>query len=353
MFRQSPSPRVFLGLVGIAALAAIVAFGAVNQPSTSQAGGGLVISDVDDGLDPEDLAQSLVGPGVVIDNVEYTGDDRALGQFSGGLGIIGFELGLIMSTGQVKDAVGPNESDSTSTNLNEDGDPDLTDLVGAETFDAAVLEFDFVPDTNFITFRYVFASEEYNEFVGSQYNDVFAFFVNGENCALVPDPANPGQFLPVSINTVNNGQPGVSPVNSHLYINNDPFDPDSTGETVPTEDLLDTEFDGLTRVLSCSAEVNPGEPNSMKLAIADTADEIYDSAVFIQAGSLVAAEGQIWGDADCDGSVAIGDALKIARFLLGLSVSQTLPCPFIGQDVAVTEPGEETPTPTPEPKPEE
>jgi len=108
--------------------------------------------------------------------------------------------------------------------------------------------------------NYVFASEEYNEFVGSPYNDVVAIFVNGVNCA------NQGG-QPVSVNTINHG------VNDVLYVDN------ATG-------LRDTEMDGMTVPLTCVAPVSPGAVNHVKIAIADTSDAIWDAAVFLAAGGV-------------------------------------------------------------------
>ena len=91
------------------------------------------------------------------------------------------------------------------------GDADLDALAGegAITEDAAVLGFTFVPADPIVTFRYVFGSDEYNEFVYQGFNDVFGFFVNGENCATVPDPTDPEATSPVSIDTVNGGNPAL------------------------------------------------------------------------------------------------------------------------------------------------
>ena len=78
------------------------------------------------------------------------------------------------------------------------GDTDLDKLVpGYYTYDATVLEFDFKPTKNVIRIQYVFSSDEYNEYVGSKYNDVFGFFVNGKNIAKLPDSTN------VTINNIN------------------------------------------------------------------------------------------------------------------------------------------------------
>jgi uncharacterized repeat protein (TIGR01451 family) len=233
---------------------------------------GLTTEDLAGSLTPEDLASALVGSGVTVSNVTYVGPDVAAGSFTGGTGIIGFEDGVILSSGNIANVVGPNASDGITTANGTAGDPDLDALSGFSTFDAAVLEFDFIPDDATVFFQYVFASDEYNEFVNSSFNDVFAFFVNGANCATVEGD-------PVSINTINNGNPFGTDPRSHpeLYVNND-LD-DGGGQ-------IDTEMDGLTVVLTCQAAVAPGETNHMKLAIADASDEVLDSNVFLQGGSL-------------------------------------------------------------------
>ena len=224
---------------------------------------------VNSGITPTQLAQSLVGEGVTISNVKYTGADVAAGTFSSEANIIGFTDGIILSTGSVRSIIGPNCDSGITAENNTAGDPDLDVILGApENFsqDAAVLEFDFVPKSSTITFSYVFASDEYNEFVG-QFNDVFAFFVNGNNIALLPGVTPP---TPVSINTVNEG------ANSQFFRNND--------DQAPTP--IDTEMDGLTTVLTATAQVTANQTNHIKLAIADANDTDVDSNVFIQAGSF-------------------------------------------------------------------
>jgi len=234
-----------------------------NNPS-------LVVKPLSAALVPSDLARLLVGPGVPFTNVVYAGDVRAAGTFRGGAGIIGFERGIILGTGQVEDVVGPNTLDRTNTNLEEPGDDDLSALAGYNTKDATVLQFDFIPNKPTLSIQYVFASEEYNEFVGDPFNDVFAFFVNGTNCATIGGS-------PVSINTVNNGKPfGSGGPNSDSFINN----------VISDGGSLNTEMDGLTTVLTCTALVNPGVTNTLKLAIADTSDALVDAAVFVATGVL-------------------------------------------------------------------
>lgn len=219
-------------------------------------------------LTPEELIGNLLGSGVTVSNISYRGNDVSAGTFTGGDGIVGFESGIVLSTGSIHNVPGPNYSDSIGTGNDQPGDADLDSLLqGYTTQDATVLEFDFVPDTNVLSFQYVFASEEYNEYVEQGFNDVFGFFLNGVNVATLPDGT------PVTIDNINLNS------NSDLYINNDASD------ITPTVNI---EMDGLTKVLSVEANVNPGVTNHMKLAIADVGDSIYDSNIFLRANSFAA-----------------------------------------------------------------
>jgi hypothetical protein len=220
-------------------------------------------------LTAQQLANQLVGGGVQISNVKYTGAAVAAGTFHSTSNIIGFTDGIILSTGSIRSVAGSNCTSGIAGFNFTAGDPDLTAILGAghTTNDAAVLEFDFIPKTSTLTFSYVFASDEYNEFVGS-FNDVFAFFVNQINIALLPGITPP---TPVSINNVN------MTTNPQFFRNNDTLFPNA---------LIDTEMDGLTTVLTATAQVNANQTNHMKLAIADADDNDVDSNVFIEAGSL-------------------------------------------------------------------
>lgn len=246
---------------------------------------GLVVVDLNHGATASGLAQTLAGDGVTVSNVTFRGTNNAAGTFTGGTGIIGFESGVILGTGSVqtlptttgfcgppgKGVEGPNECPDDTTVNNTAGDADLTALAGSATHDAAVLEFDFVPQNSSVQFRYVFSSNEYTEFVNSEFNDTFGFFVNGVNCALVP-----GTSLPVSINTINGGRPlGTNPQHPQFYRDN---------SAAPS---INAEPDGFTTVLTCDAAVNAGVANHLKLAIADGSDAILDSDVFLEAGSIV------------------------------------------------------------------
>jgi hypothetical protein len=246
--------------------------------------GGIVTDDLrDTSLSAAQLAQSLVGPGVTISNVTFTGSPWAAGTFTGGTGILGFGTGVVLSNGAVSNVIGPNCSTGITQSNATPGDTDLSNLIGQITNDASVLEFDFVPTSPTISFQYVFASDEYQDFV-FDFNDVFAFFLGPEgsskDIALIP-----GTNTIVSINNVNNGSTdqlnlSIPPVNPQFYVNNDfQF---TTTNIAP----FNTEMDGMTVVLTATAQVTPGQTNHIKLAVADAIDTVLDSNVFIKAGSL-------------------------------------------------------------------
>ena len=188
----------------------VVAIGVFVPSGLARAAGANPNEMVDTTVSAAALAQMLAGPGVEVSNVQYTGASDARGTFAfTDPAVVGMTQGVILSSGNAHDVVGPNTSDSFSTNWGNPGDGDLTALSGFPTFDAAVLEFDFVPAANQVSFQYAFSSDEYSEWVNTQYNDVFAFFINGINCAEVRqvagDPAAP--FVPVAVNNINNSNP--------------------------------------------------------------------------------------------------------------------------------------------------
>ncbi len=224
--------------------------------------------------DANALVNNILGSGVNASNVSFTGAQSAFGTFTGGVSAgIGIDSGIMLSTGNVTDAVGPNSSDSISTTHGTAGDADLTAISGDDTFDAATLTFDFVSDGGDIFFDYVFASEEYNEFVNGNVNDSFAFFLDGSNIALIP-----GTNTPVSINTVNGGNPYGSNASNSQYFNNN--DVDDGGP------FFDIQYDGFTDVFQASFLGLSAGSHTISLKIADAGDSVYDSTVFIKAGSF-------------------------------------------------------------------
>jgi len=209
------------------------------------------------------LVNNILGAGVtLVGTPTYNGASGAAATFTGG-GNVGIASGILLTTGAATIAQGPNNSGSAGYGNGVSGLSSLNALIpGYTTYDATSLSFDFTTAGGNLYFNYVFGSEEYNEYVGSNYNDVFAFFLDGVNIALIP-----GTTTPVSINNVNAG------ANSGYYRNNSPGP-------------YDTQYDGLTTVLTATALGLGAGTHHIDLAIADAGDYIYDSGVFIQAGSF-------------------------------------------------------------------
>ncbi len=225
---------------------------------------------VNNGFTAQQLSNNLAGANVNTFNASITGDALQYGQFSYVGNDLGLNSGVILSTGDIFDAVGPNSSGSTSSNMGGPGDPDLSALAGFNTNDAVVFEFDFEVQSTEIEFNFVFLSEEYNEFVNSGFNDVFAFFISGpgivgqENLAIVP-----GTTTPVTINTINNG--------SFWQFYND-----NTGGGV------NIEFDGFTTLMTASKDsLQQCGIYTLSLRIADGSDSALDSGVLLEENSLV------------------------------------------------------------------
>lgn len=255
---------------------------------------------VDVSMTPTQLVENiLLGGGVTVSNVSYNGVASPAtvqvgsGSFTGVGTNLGLAAGLILSTGEIDNAVGPASNFSGDDN-DTGSDPDLEEISGGIITDRAVLEFDFVPTGDSLKFRYVFASEEYPEFICS-FNDAFGFFLSGPGIAgpYAGNAANialvPGTITPVTINNVNNG------------LNNDPNDPDCPAVNpafyVDNENGLDVSYDGFTVVLEAFALVQCGQVYHIKLAVGDAGgiggfDTTYDSAVFLEAGSFTSS-GQV------------------------------------------------------------
>ena len=226
----------------------------------------IVITPTSSGVD---LANKIKGEGVTISNVTYTGAPGASGLFTDGIGTgIGISSGIVMTSGLASNVGNSNTSDAITGANSKVGDVDLNGLIpGYTTYDATVLEFDFESDGVAAYFNYAFGSDEYNEWVGSSYNDVFGFFFEGNNIALIPETTTA-----VAINNVNNGS------YSAYYNDNDPSD-----TSVPYA----FEYDGFTDVFTAEIlGLTAGDTYHIKLAIADAGDYVLDSGVFIQAGSF-------------------------------------------------------------------
>lgn len=246
----------------------------------------------------------LAGPGVNITNVEFNGgaasiQNEQVGEFSDATQSIGLGQGLILGSGDVTLAQQPNTGTGSSSggSGSAGSDTDLASITPNQIYDECVIEFDFVPVGDSISFSYVFASEEYPEYVCGSVNDAFGFFLSGpnpaggnyvaQNLALIPDPLNPSVFTttPVSINTVNPGVAGTS----GQSVNCSSIDPSWVSYSIyyaGNNTSTNFEYDGSTVVLECRAAVVCNQTYHIKLAIGDGGDAAFDSGVFLEGGSF-------------------------------------------------------------------
>ncbi|MBK9798913.1 MAG: choice-of-anchor L domain-containing protein [Bacteroidetes bacterium] len=220
---------------------------------------------------PLQMAQKIAGQGVKILNPTIVCGANGYGSYTATATNLGSNAGVILTSGLAADAIGPNNVGNKSVQVGTAGDPQLNAVTGRTTFDACTFEFDIIPEGDTLKFDYVFASEEYPEWVNSQFNDVFGFFISGpgivgsKNIAIIPGGA------PCTINTVNNGTNNTGPcTNCAYYVDN---------QTVPGQTI---QYDGFTKNLTAISAVQPCQTYHLKLVIADASDRKWDSGVFIE-----------------------------------------------------------------------
>jgi gliding motility-associated-like protein len=241
---------------------------------------------VDEGYTPEDLVEDILINSTCANvfNVSVSGGnfesgEKSFGYFDGNGTTFPFQNGIILSTGKINNAPGPNSYLSDDGGgMGWNGDADLNQALGlSDTYNATVLEFDFIPLGNKISFDYIFSSEQYLSSPSSNqcnFTDGFAFLLrrNGEtnyqNLAVIP-----GTNTPVKVNTVR-GPGTICPSANAAYF--DAFN----GVDHPTN------YNGQTKVLTAQSDVIPGETYHIKLVIADEGNYRYDSAIFLGGGSF-------------------------------------------------------------------
>ncbi len=209
-----------------------------------------------------------------------------------------FEKGLVMTTGKVNVAQGPNNTESASMTINPSfTDNDLSQYAnGNPLCSSASLEYYFIASADTFSVNYIFASEEYPEYACTSYNDVFVLILEGidpatammstKNVAIIPNSVSTDypNGIPVTINSVNAG-PGA-------YGSSSQCTPSNTSGTFsqyyvsnPTG-AQGIQYDGRTVQLSAGARILPCQTYSMKMAISNVGDNMYDSGLFIEEGSF-------------------------------------------------------------------
>ena len=240
-------------------------------------------------VSPDTLLQKTLlseSSSLKIIEVKYTGQKSQLGYFKTEFSdYIDIKEGVILATGEAINAIGPNNSARITGNLQGNGDADLTRIANNRTEDACILEFTFIPEGSHFEFQYVFASEEYPEYVNHGVNDVFAFILTDLETGKRKNLA----FLPISKEavTVDNVN---SIKNSEYFILNGRWIKGENQKYVEEKELgeyaYNFQYDGFTTWLKAESIVVPGQRYSLKIAIADAGDGAYDSAVLLKRNSF-------------------------------------------------------------------
>jgi gliding motility-associated-like protein len=207
------------------------------------------------------------------------GTQQSFGYFTNGGSAFPFADGIVLSTGKAVSAVGPNNGILSEGSTSWPGDSDLAQALDVNnTVNATVIEFDFLPLTNKISFDYIFSSEQYLSNPTSnqcRFTDGFAFLLKEavgtnpyQNLAIIPDTS-----IPVSVSTVR-GSGTICQAANELYFGG------FNSSDHPTN------FNGQTAIMKAQATVIPGTLYHIKLVIADQGNNLYDSAIFLGGGSF-------------------------------------------------------------------
>ena len=291
-------------------------------------------------MSPNVLVQNILnGTGVTISNVTYSGSAQAIGSFTAAGTNLGINSGIIMTTGTVQNTVdgphGPNNSPGTGIDNGVVGDGQLGALAGGQTFNAAVLEFDFETCSDTVQFNYVFASEEYPEYVYENVNDIFAFFISGpgipggtQNIAILPNGGGVvsiDNIHPSGVNVSGNSYPAV---NAQYYVNN------INGSTI--------QYDGFTKKLTAFAVVECNTVYHLKMAIADVGDGVWDSGIFLEANSFVGSSpvdiehtlsNNLFNNPDIIAEGCVSTTLTLERTSCNLSSTMVVPITVSGSAI--------------------
>jgi len=261
--------------------------------------GDFTVSQCQDSMDVINLFDSVFFsnmPSQEYKNLTFSGDPTSVGYFENGY-FLDMESGkgIVLTSGSANDAdksnVCSSSSNASTNNSGIEGDADLSSLSGgASNHDACIIEFDFKPITNFVEYNFVFASEEYNDYVFASFNDVFGLLIGGygingpytnnsENIALLPD-----SVTIIAIDNINKGKGGntctgapTGCTNCEYFINNsEPSDP-AFSKFV---------YDAYTSILTAYKSITHNEWYHIKIAIGDSGDSIYDSAIFLEKKSF-------------------------------------------------------------------
>jgi len=244
---------------------------------------------VDDTLNTQELIEEYLFNSSCVDLSDFTqstgtdfGDVNGIGAFDANGSGFPFQKGIVLSSGSVLNAPGPNLTLHSDGFSDWPGDADLeANTTATGTNNASYIQFNFVPQIDQISFNFLFASEEYNQNYECTYSDAFAFIVTHQASGTVQNLAVlPGTSIPIEATNIHPDVPGQCPAINEEYFDKYNFSPFND------ENLAPIDYNGQIVTLTAQGTVIPGDVYTIKLVIADETDTALDSAVFIESGSF-------------------------------------------------------------------
>ena len=105
-----------------------------------------------------------------------------------------FSNGIVLSTWESQNSKGPYNPSFSNSVESWTGDSNMNSILGITSYNATTLEFEFESATNFLSFNYIFASNEYIRDYPCKYSDGLAILIkdittnsNYTNIATLPD----------------------------------------------------------------------------------------------------------------------------------------------------------------------
>lgn len=213
----------------------------------------------------------------------FTIGKNSYGSFTNSSPNFPFQSGIVLSTWSSTKSPGPfvrNQGGDSNLWL---GDPDLDQALNINSINASVLEFDFTPLTNTISFNYFFASNEYQDDFPCKYSDGFSFLIKekGSTAAYQNLAVIPGTTTPVSSKNIH---PAINVTNlTPCAASNESYFGQFNNQATNTSPI---NYAGQTKVLNAQTNVIAGTTYHIKLVIGDDRNPYYDSAIFIESGSF-------------------------------------------------------------------
>lgn len=242
----------------------------------------------------EELVRDVLidSPCAEVSNITYstgTGQDIGIGYFENTNPNFPMEKGIVLSSGRAMSAQGPKTGTQSNGNAAWVGDQQLLNYMQGlnidpglnQYFNATIIEFDFKPFTDEVSFNFLFASEEYGTYQCT-FSDAFAFFLTNTetnvttNLALVPGTTDPISVVTVRNNLYNANCVSVNPEYFGVY--------NSLNATTQAASAIN--FSGQTVKMTATAEVVMNTVYHIKLVVADRNDSVFDSAIFLEGGSF-------------------------------------------------------------------